>query len=230
MTRAAVASTAGSGSPITTTPACFGAPRMGPSPCIPTMPSTTPRPGRVAAQRSRMDGSRPAWRRGVLGHPYTAPGAVPKRFFMLSVAPTQWWVFILATDTKRWPSVTVRGRRREPKPVKSRARRMVRVSGDRWHRAPCRSSGRVATAVVEVGLQRRVRRSSEAGPPASEFGSSGSPTRTDAARGGKTAKKRAVIAVARKLAVLMHRLWVNGLVYDPLYLARQREPELQPAT
>lgn len=51
-----------------------------------------------------------------------------------------------------------------------------------------------------------------------------------AARGGKTAKKRAVIAVARKLAVLMHRLWVNGLVYDPLYLARQREPELQPAT
>lgn len=48
-------------------------------------------------------------------------------------------------------------------------------------------------------------------------------------RGGKTAKKRAVVAVARKLAVLMHRLWVNGMVYDPLYLARQRDPELQPA-
>jgi transposase len=31
-----------------------------------------------------------------------------------------------------------------------------------------------------------------------------------AERGGKSAKKRAVVAVARKLAVLMHRLWCNG--------------------
>ncbi len=37
-----------------------------------------------------------------------------------------------------------------------------------------------------------------------------------AARGGKNAKKRAAIAVARKLAVLLHRLWVTGEVYDPL--------------
>jgi transposase len=36
------------------------------------------------------------------------------------------------------------------------------------------------------------------------------------ARGGKNAKKRAVIAVARKLAVLLHRLWVSGEVYEPL--------------
>ena len=36
------------------------------------------------------------------------------------------------------------------------------------------------------------------------------------ARGGKTAKKRAVVAVARKLAVLLHRLWVCGEVYEPL--------------
>src|SRR5436309_14947457 len=35
-------------------------------------------------------------------------------------------------------------------------------------------------------------------------------------RGGKNAKKRAVIAVARKLAVLLHRLWVSGEVYEPL--------------
>jgi len=28
-----------------------------------------------------------------------------------------------------------------------------------------------------------------------------------AARGGKNAKKRAVVAVARKLAVLLHKLW-----------------------
>jgi len=37
-----------------------------------------------------------------------------------------------------------------------------------------------------------------------------------AGRGGKNAKKRAVVAVARKLAVLLHRLWVCGEVYEPL--------------
>lgn len=36
-------------------------------------------------------------------------------------------------------------------------------------------------------------------------------------QGGKNAKKRAVVAVARKLAVLMHRLWQHGLVYEPFY-------------
>ena len=38
-----------------------------------------------------------------------------------------------------------------------------------------------------------------------------------ASRGGKNAKKRAVVAVARKLAVLMHRLWIRNEVYVPLY-------------
>src|ERR1700730_6184174 len=38
-----------------------------------------------------------------------------------------------------------------------------------------------------------------------------------AERGGKNAKKRAVVAVGRKLAVLLHRLWVNGEVYEPLH-------------
>jgi transposase len=37
-----------------------------------------------------------------------------------------------------------------------------------------------------------------------------------AERGGKNAKKRAVVAVARKLAILLHRLWVTGEVYEPL--------------
>lgn len=37
-----------------------------------------------------------------------------------------------------------------------------------------------------------------------------------AARGGKNAKKRAVVAVARKLAVLLHRLWCDGRAYEPL--------------
>jgi transposase len=36
-------------------------------------------------------------------------------------------------------------------------------------------------------------------------------------RGGKNAKKRAVVAVARKLAVLLHHLWVSGDVYEPLH-------------
>ncbi len=40
-----------------------------------------------------------------------------------------------------------------------------------------------------------------------------------AARGGKNAKKRAVVAIARKLAVLMHKLWVSGIAYDPLFNA-----------
>jgi len=38
-----------------------------------------------------------------------------------------------------------------------------------------------------------------------------------AERGGKNGKKRAVIATARKLAVLLHRLWVSGEVYEPLH-------------
>ena len=33
----------------------------------------------------------------------------------------------------------------------------------------------------------------------------------------KARKKKAVVAVARKLAVLLHRLWVTGEVYDPQY-------------
>ncbi len=49
-----------------------------------------------------------------------------------------------------------------------------------------------------------------------------------AARGGKNAKKRAVVAVARKLAVLLHRLWVTGADYDPLRNAKslQRRAEI----
>jgi transposase len=38
-----------------------------------------------------------------------------------------------------------------------------------------------------------------------------------ASRGAKkNAKKRAVVAVARKLAVLLHSLWISGEVYEPL--------------
>jgi transposase len=40
-----------------------------------------------------------------------------------------------------------------------------------------------------------------------------------ASRGGKNAKKRAAVAVARKLSVLLHRLWVGGEVYEPLHNA-----------
>lgn len=37
-----------------------------------------------------------------------------------------------------------------------------------------------------------------------------------AARGRKNAEKRAVVAVARKLAVLLHALWVHAEEYEPL--------------
>lgn len=43
-----------------------------------------------------------------------------------------------------------------------------------------------------------------------------------AARGGKAAKKRAVVAVARKLAILLHRLWVSGADYEPLRNANRQ--------
>ncbi|MFN8619019.1 MAG: IS110 family transposase [Dehalococcoidia bacterium] len=42
------------------------------------------------------------------------------------------------------------------------------------------------------------------------------------ARGGKNQKKRAIIAVARKLAVLLHHLWVSGEVCELLRSEKQR--------
>jgi transposase len=35
-------------------------------------------------------------------------------------------------------------------------------------------------------------------------------------RGGSAGKKRAIVATARRLAVLLHRLWVTGEAYEPL--------------
>jgi transposase len=44
-----------------------------------------------------------------------------------------------------------------------------------------------------------------------------------AERGGKAAKKRAAVAVARKLAVLLHRLWITGEAYEAVgYAERER--------
>jgi transposase len=37
-----------------------------------------------------------------------------------------------------------------------------------------------------------------------------------AGRGGKNAKKRAIVAVARKVVILMHRLWITQEMYDPM--------------
>jgi transposase len=37
-----------------------------------------------------------------------------------------------------------------------------------------------------------------------------------AERGGSIGKKRAIVAVARRLAVLLHRLWATSAVYEPL--------------
>jgi transposase len=50
-----------------------------------------------------------------------------------------------------------------------------------------------------------------------------------ASRGAKNSKKRAVVAVARKLAVLLHSLWISGEVYDPLYNTHRRQKQQQGA-
>jgi transposase len=44
-----------------------------------------------------------------------------------------------------------------------------------------------------------------------------------ASRGGKVSKRKAKVAVARKLAVLMHHLWKNHGTYDPFYHAHTRK-------
>ena len=38
-----------------------------------------------------------------------------------------------------------------------------------------------------------------------------------AGRHGRNAKKRAIVAVARKLAILLHRLWTTQERFDPFY-------------
>ncbi len=43
------------------------------------------------------------------------------------------------------------------------------------------------------------------------------------AKGGKAAKKRAVVAVARKLSVLLHLLWRTAQVYEPFHSPTQRK-------
>jgi transposase len=50
-----------------------------------------------------------------------------------------------------------------------------------------------------------------------------------AERGGKNAKKRATAAVARKLAVLLHRLWMTAEEYEPLRNAKLQETALAAA-
>ena len=50
-----------------------------------------------------------------------------------------------------------------------------------------------------------------------------------AARGGKGAKKKARVAVARKLAILLHHLWVTGEVYEPLRATHSQAAQAQAA-
>jgi transposase len=47
-------------------------------------------------------------------------------------------------------------------------------------------------------------------------------------RGGRNAKKRAVVGVARKLAILLHHLWKTEENYDPFYQTKLHETELLP--
>lgn len=47
-----------------------------------------------------------------------------------------------------------------------------------------------------------------------------------AARGGKNAKRRAAVAVARKLAVMSHHLWRTGEAYDPFHRQNTRKKKV----
>lgn len=51
-----------------------------------------------------------------------------------------------------------------------------------------------------------------------------------ASRGGKSAKRRAVVAVARKLSVLLHRLWLTGAVYEPSRSSERHRSDRRAAT
>jgi transposase len=50
-----------------------------------------------------------------------------------------------------------------------------------------------------------------------------------AGQGNKNAKKRALVAVARKLAILLHHLWVTGEVYEPLRNSQAAAVPAEPA-
>ena len=50
-----------------------------------------------------------------------------------------------------------------------------------------------------------------------------------AERGGKRGKKKAIVAVARKLGILLHRLWVTAEVYEPLRNHPLRQAEKKAA-
>jgi transposase len=43
-----------------------------------------------------------------------------------------------------------------------------------------------------------------------------------AERGGRNGKKRAILAVARKLAILLHHLWISCEEYEPLHNTLKR--------
>jgi transposase len=44
-------------------------------------------------------------------------------------------------------------------------------------------------------------------------------------KGGKNARKRTIVAVARKLSVLLHRMWTTGMCYEP-YPPLEHQPKL----
>jgi len=48
------------------------------------------------------------------------------------------------------------------------------------------------------------------------------------ARGGRFAKRRAVIAVARKLAVILHQMWKTGMLWEPFPHAPDEDKESVP--
>ena len=56
-------------------------------------------------------------------------------------------------------------------------------------------------------------------------GNRGRETVTRRDKKSRKRKKIAVVAVARKLGVLLHRLWVSGEAYDPFYATKGKNNE-----
>jgi hypothetical protein len=95
---------------MTSTPEARGVPMIGPSPSMPTIPSTIARCGRTVAVMSRIDPGMPAWCRTFFGQPVIAPRHHAEEFFIESVTPAQWWVLSLGSETIRSARTSVAGR------------------------------------------------------------------------------------------------------------------------
>ena len=66
--------------------------------------------------------------RTFFGHPYTAPGTVPKRFFMLHVMPAQWCVLSFGIEMMKSDCSSSTGNASSRRPVNQLLSGTIRTS------------------------------------------------------------------------------------------------------